>query len=168
MTTPARLPADDLPKEFVDALEARLGLIEKFLEINTSYAGQGVLGRLAALENGSVSGVTTSELTGGQNVGQQSETLTASGAASPTKHLTILDGTTNASAITLAAPTASQDGTHKLIYLGVSAAHHPTISGTNIFGQSGKNGTFANLGDWLVLKAVNQKWVVLGTSITFA
>lgn len=164
-TTPKLSNPGILPQTWVDELQARFSKIEKYLEIDTRYQGQGIPTRLSNVEQGvqAGGGVSTSELPAPVNF---SETLSASGAASLSCPITILDGTTNASAITLAAPTG--DMQPKLIYLGVSAAHHPTLAGTNILGQSGKNGTFANLGDWIMLCSVRQKWVVMATNITFA
>lgn len=151
-------------------LDARLAVLERYLEVNTLDAGTRVLGRLKKLENGFRAG------TGGpDSQGFDTETVSAAGAVSILKFQTILDGTTSAFAATLAAPAA--DGQMKIVKLGVSASNHPTISGTNIVtsagvSKSGTVGTFTSITagsvSFLILQSIAGVWVILATNVTFA
>lgn len=143
-------------EKFFKDLNARLQNIEQLLELDTRFAGLNIPGQIAALRNGGLS----------PGLAANTETLTASGAASIAKLITKLDGTTNASAVTLAAPAA--DGQLKLFELATSAAHSPTLDGTNVQGQAGKAATFGALGDSLVLLSLGGAWVILGGSVSWA
>jgi hypothetical protein len=62
-------------------------------------------------------------------------------------------------AMTLAAPTAAQDGTVIAIVADTAHAHTVTTPADAIYGTK-DTVTFAALGDIVVLEAVNTKWMV--------
>lgn len=141
--------------------DARIAVLEKLLEVDTNFAGLGLIGRLSPLS--------------GAGALASTETLTGAGAVSVSKLQTILDGTTSAFAATLAAPTA--DGQVKIIKLGVSSAHSPTLDGANIVtaagvSQAGKTAPFTSIAagsvSFLILLSVGGVWVTIGGNVTFA
>ena len=97
------------------------------------------------------------------------ETVSAAGAISTTKMLSILSNAGGSTfAATLAAP-SSQDGQLKILKMG-TATHTVTVAMTNIatsgvYTPAGTTTlTFTNAGDSAVFMAVGGKWVYLGGS----
>jgi hypothetical protein len=94
--------------------------------------------------------------------GEETQVYTANGA------ITIYDGVarlagTGARAMTLAAPTAGDEGTVLSVTAGTAQAHTLTITG----GIGGRGAavdvvTFANIGDTITLIATNLVWVPMG------
>lgn len=105
------------------------------------------------------------------NVILPSEAKIAAGALSNSLPLsTLQNGTGGSYAVTLAAPTASQDGQQKMIKAVTSMLHTVTMALTNVVMAGGytptgtTTATFTNVGDSLVLLAVAGKWVYVGGS----
>ena len=82
----------------------------------------------------------------------------AAGAIAVTTGTVVLNGAA-ALAMTLAAPTAAQDGTVITIVAGTAHAHTVTTPADAIYGAKDKV-TFAAVGDIVELEAVNTQWMV--------
>lgn len=73
-----------------------------------------------------------------------------------------------AAAMTLAAPTAAQNGIVLVITAGSNAAHVVTATGLILDGTTGANNTItlaAFIGSSCTLMAYNQKWLVLSNQV---
>ncbi len=71
-------------------------------------------------------------------------------------------GSGAALAMTLATPTAAQDGTEIFIVAETAHAHTVQVGAGIIIGATTGYATFAAIGDGISLVAVNQKWMVKG------
>lgn len=92
------------------------------------------------------------------------QALTAAGAISTTSKYTSLVGPASSTyAVTLAAPTAEQEGRVKVIeMLSTTGSNAVTLALTNVVGGSAAStATFNAAGETLVLVASSGKWVVI-------
>jgi hypothetical protein len=71
-------------------------------------------------------------------------------------------GSGGALAVTLATPTAAQDGTKLYIVAETAHAHTVQVGACIIIGATTGYATFAAIGDGIQLEAVGQKWMVKG------
>lgn len=119
---------------------------------------------LAAVQVDSINGATVAEIAQAADVSAFTQALTAAGAIGLTmRYVTLVGPASSTYAVTLAAPTANEQGQVKVIrMLSTTGTNAVTLALTNVSGGSAaSSASFDAAGETLVLVAAGAKWVVL-------
>ena len=119
---------------------------------------------LEAIQVDSIAGATAAEITQAADVSDFTQALTAAGAIGlPKRYVTLVGPASSTYAVTLAAPTANEQGMVKVIrMLSTTSTNAVTLALTNVSGGSAAtSASFDAAGETLVVVAAGDKWVVL-------